>query len=190
MSPTLPHNPPPRPKWPFWPHDPMLMLLGTDWRVNTMFNLFATPSQWLRPRIMENWWLGQDVLKFPCISDSVFCIIWCWGNFEQKLTSLTQKSRRLQDFYFRVNFHSRLGANISPLHSLRSFENITNQANGHEANANLFVPQHQKKKKSFLQFGSRYQRSLEHSHVQNLGSQHRRKTESTDGPGIGLSCLS
>ena len=78
---------------------------------------------------------GQDVLKFPCISDSVFCIIWCWGNFEQKLTSLTQKSRRLQDFYFRVNFHSRLGANISPLHSLRSFENpkqyyenITNQA--------------------------------------------------------------
>ena len=166
------------------------MLLGKDWRVNKMFNLFATPSQWLRPRIMENWWLGQDVLKFPCISDSVFCIIWCWGNFEQKLTSLTQKSRRLQDFYFRVNFHSRLGANISPLHSLRSFENITNQDNGHEANANQFVPQHQMKKKCFLQFGSRYQRSLEHSHVQNLGSQHRRKTESTDGPGIGLSCLS
>ena len=63
MSPHLPHNPHPRPKWPFWPHDPRLMLLGTDWMVNTMFNLFATPWQWLRPRIMENWWLGSGCFE-------------------------------------------------------------------------------------------------------------------------------
>ena len=108
MSPhPSPQPPHPRPKWPFWPHDPMLMLLGTDWMVNTMF--FCDALTMVKTTNYGELMTGQDVLKFPCISDSVFCIIWCWGNFEQKLTSLTQKSRRLQDFYFRVNFHSRLG---------------------------------------------------------------------------------
>ena len=145
MSPhPSPQPPHPRPKWPFWPHDPGLMLLGTDWMVNTMFNLFATPWQWLRPRIMENWWLGSGCFEVSVHIGFSFLHNLVLGKF----WTLTQKSRRLQDFYFRVNFHSRLGASISPLHSLRSFENITNQDNGHEANANLFVPQHQKKKKA------------------------------------------